>query len=84
MQNFSNTSDRTRVFELSNGNKLYAKQTDPYGFWYLNLDKGQLPEKFQGAYSTYDAVQKDVERYEVLRGIAAAEVKTGKATRPNG
>lgn len=75
MQNFSTTSDRVRTFELSNGNKLYAKQTDPYGFWYLNLDKGQLPEKFLGAYSTFDAVVKDVERYEILRNLAANEIK---------
>lgn len=85
MQDFSNTDSKVRVFELSNGNKLYAKQSDPYGFWHLNLDKGQLPEQFLGSYSTFDAVVKDVERYQILRGLATVEVKSqSKANRPNG
>ena len=35
---------KTRTFVLENGNKLLAKQTDPYGFWRLHLEKGQLLE----------------------------------------
>jgi hypothetical protein len=39
------------------------KRTDPYGFWYISLDKGQLPENLRGAYSTFDKAFKDIDRY---------------------
>lgn len=74
MQDLANDLSRTRIFELDNGNKLYAKQTDPYGFWYLNLDKGQLPDRFKGAYSTWDALKMDVDRYQVIRQNAVTEI----------
>lgn len=78
---FDMTSDnsRTRVFELENGNKLYAKQTDPYGFWYLNLDKGQMPEEFTGAYNTFDQVKVAVEKYSARRKVAAKAVDVSRA-----
>lgn len=75
---FDNAPERVRTFELENGNVLYAKQTDPYGFWHLNLDKGQLPEAFRGAYSTIDHVYKDVEKYQTLRKQSVTEIKEGK------
>ena len=85
MQDMVETNSKKRVFELENGNKLHAVQSDPYGFWSLHLDKGQLPERFQGQYSTWDAVTKDVERYQTLRGLAVVEVKSiAKANRPDG
>lgn len=85
MQDMVETSSKKRVFELENGNKLHAVQSDPYGFWALHLDKGQLPERFQGQYTNFDAVVKDVERYCTLRDLAKAELRTiSKATRPDG
>lgn len=66
--------ERKRSFDLSNGNKLYAERTDPYGFWRLHLDKGQLPERYLGYYTTWDAVVEDVQRYETDRKLAAEEV----------
>jgi hypothetical protein len=85
MYDMAETSSKKRVFELENGNKLHAIQSDPYGFWTLHLDKGQLPERFLGQYTTWDAVVKDVERYQTLRDMAIVEVKPiSKATRPDG
>lgn len=85
MQDMVETNTKKRLFELENGNKLWAVQSDPYGFWALHLDKGQLPEKFQGQYSTWDAVKKDVERYQTLRNLAVVEVVSqSKSHRPNG
>jgi len=75
MQNMVETNTKRRVFELD-GNKLIAIQSDPYGFWQLHLEHGQLPERFQGQYSYWDAVVKDVERYKTLRAQATAEVQT--------
>lgn len=54
---------RIRTFELENGNKLYAKQTDPYGFWRLNLDKGQLPSWLDQDFNEWGQVLRAVERY---------------------
>lgn len=85
MQDMAETNSKKRLFELENGNKLWAVQSDPFGFWALHLDKGQLPERFQGQYSNWDAVIKDVERYQTLRKMAVVEVKSiSKANRPDG
>src|SRR4051812_19483923 len=73
MQNVTQTNEKVRVFELENGNQVIATQRDPYGFWDLHLKHGQLPDRFQGHYSYWDAVVKDVERYKQLRLEAQAE-----------
>lgn len=67
---------RTRYFELENGNKLIAKQTDPYGFWRLNLDKGQLPQWLDQDFNEWSQVLKAVEIYGHQRKLAIAEVQT--------
>lgn len=33
-------------------NKMHIKKRDPYGHWFLNLDKGQLPPHLKGAYTS--------------------------------
>lgn len=55
-------SEKTRVIELDN-NKVYLKQKDPYGYWYVNFDKGQMPENLKGAYTDYDYAYKSVVNY---------------------
>lgn len=74
MQDMVETNNKIRTFELDNGNQLIATQRDPYGFWDLHLKQGQLPERFKGHYSYWDAVVKDVERYKQLRLEAAPVV----------
>lgn len=69
---------KTRVFELENGNKLYAKQTDPYGFWRLNLDKGQLPDWLDQDFNEWSQVQRAVERYGHQRAQAIKEIRLDK------
>ncbi len=63
-----NDIGRHRIYKLENGNKIHIKATDPYGFWYINLDKGQLPEKLKGAYTTLEMARKDIERYLAEKG----------------
>lgn len=36
---------------------------DPYGFWFISLDKGQIPEWLRGAYSTFDKAFADINKY---------------------
>jgi hypothetical protein len=69
---------KIRTFELENGNKLYAKQTDPYGFWRLNLDKGQLPDWLDQDFNEWGQVLKAVARYSTQREQAIKEIRTDK------
>lgn len=67
--------DRTRVFLLENGNKLIARQTDPYGFWRLNLEKGQLPQWLDQDFNEWGQVLRAVDRYGHLRQQAIEEIE---------
>lgn len=69
---------KTRVFELENGNKLIAKQTDPYGFWRLSLEKGQVPQWLDQSFNEWGQVLKAVERYGRERQLAIADVRNKK------
>lgn len=52
-----------RSLTLENGNKIYFERKDPYGFWYIHYDKGQMPEKLRGAYTSYDRAKLAVDSY---------------------
>lgn len=67
--------DRTRVFTLENGTKLLAKQTDPYGFWRLHLERGQLPQWLDQDFNEWGQVIKHVERYIKYREDTIAEAQ---------
>lgn len=48
-----------RKIELEN-NTVHIRSEDPFGFWYISLQKGQVPEKLKGAYTTFDQALRDV------------------------
>lgn len=56
------TNDRVRVIDLGN-NKIYMKQTDPYGFIYINFDKGQLPEDLKSAFTSFEYAKRAIDQY---------------------
>lgn len=58
----SDREDRKRVIDLGN-NKIILQQTDPFGLVYIRFEKGQLPEKMKGAYTSFDMARQEVERY---------------------
>ena len=73
----------TRVIELENGNKLYLKRTDPYGFLQFNLDKGQLPEFMKGTYTSFfeaDRAYRQYLQYRQFENETPAATLTGKDT----
>jgi hypothetical protein len=72
------TQGRRREFDLENGNKLIAEQRDPYGHWFLHLERGSLPEKYQGAYTDINVVHREVERYITDRKLALSAVDKAK------
>jgi hypothetical protein len=64
-----------RVYQLENGNKLHLKRTDPYGFIYLNLDKGMMPAAYTGAYSDWSQARLAAEKYIRERQTVISELK---------
>lgn len=66
---------RIRQFQLENGNILYAKQSDPYGFWRLSLDKGQLPPWLDQDFNEWGQVLTAVKKYGTQRELAITELK---------
>jgi hypothetical protein len=70
---------RTRTFELENGNKLIAQQTDPYGFWRLHLAQGKLPEWLDQSFNEWGQVLKAVARYTTQRKEALEEIERREA-----
>lgn len=60
-----------REIPLDNGNILRAYRENPYGFIKFKLDKGQLPEWMQGAYTSYSEAQKAVQQYLSIRQMEA-------------
>lgn len=54
---------KRRVYTMNGGNSLIATCVDPYGFWYLSLEKGNLGDKYRGAYTSIDEVEKAIKAY---------------------
>lgn len=57
------------TYDLQNGNVLRAERKDPYGHWFLSLEKGLLPERFHGGYTGRDEVEKAALAYSKYRDI---------------
>ncbi|SHH46736.1 hypothetical protein [Bradyrhizobium erythrophlei] len=64
----------TRVTEIDNGNKITAARDLQYGFWTLSLDRGALPEKYKGSYTTHEAVDRAIANYLEDRNLAVADI----------
>lgn len=41
-----------RVIKLEGGNHINLKRTDPFGFWSVHYEKGQVPSNLQGNYTS--------------------------------
>ncbi len=52
-----------REIPLDNGNILYLRRTDPYGFFVFGLLRGQIPVWMRGQYTTLTDAQKAVAQY---------------------
>lgn len=60
MQDLDQNVITSKIYELEGNNKIHAQRKDPYGLIHLHMDKGQLPESLEGAYTSYDEVEKKV------------------------
>jgi hypothetical protein len=70
---------KTRTFDLDNGNKLLAKQTDPYGFWRIHIAHGSLPQWLDQDFNEWSQVLKAVDRYMFERKEALGEIERREA-----
>lgn len=76
-----NTKDAPKSieFDLEDGNKILMKRKNPYGFLYMELLEGQLPDKYTGAYTTIEAAMESANIYKDERKRALQELKTQNA-----
>lgn len=51
------------VMKEFDGNTIYARRVNPYGFLYLSLEQGELPIKYQGAYTGLDQASLAIDHY---------------------
>lgn len=70
-QAFDGTSTKDlssdRVFNLDN-NKLHIRKSDPYGFWTVSYERGQVPESIGGQYTSPMEAEKAVLTYLAAKG----------------
>lgn len=52
-----------REIPLDNGNILFLKRNDPYGFFTFSLARGQLPDWIKGQYTSLSEAKKAVQKY---------------------
>jgi hypothetical protein len=62
-----------RTWTLPSGNKLNFERRDPYGFWSIHYDKGQVPAALKGNYTTYEQAKAAADRYLTEQAIAEKE-----------
>lgn len=63
---------RERVIEVSDGPSFILYMQDPYGFWKIRRERGQVPEHMQGEYTTVQMAREAVQTYVTNRKKAAA------------
>jgi hypothetical protein len=64
MLDFEHAYSRERFITLPNGNKLRLTAKDPYGFIYLSLEHGQLPESLKdAAFTSWQHAEIEARKY---------------------
>lgn len=59
---------------MHDDNKIIIARRDPFGLIYLTLEKGTLPERFQGAYTTVEYAMEDALKYKDQRKLEIEEM----------
>lgn len=54
---------KEHTYELQ-GATVVAQRRDPYGFFHLKQDKGKLPDRFTGAYTSLSEVERAMREYQ--------------------
>lgn len=76
MHDFATPINTPREIDLENGNKLRLTRTDPYGFIYLSLEHGQMPDSLKdAAFTDWSAAETAAKKYVSQRQSVLAEIK---------
>ena len=59
---YDDTAENIRTIE-TNGAKIFLTRKDPYGFWSISFEHGQLPEQLTGSYTSAELAAADVDKY---------------------
>lgn len=59
---------KERPLGLATGGKendfvVKKRDDDPYGFWWITRERGQVPDALKGAYTTPDRAERAVKEY---------------------
>ncbi len=63
LNDYEQSEDNLRFWYLSNGNCLRATKSDPYGFWKLSLQQGQMDSAYAGDYSMWTELLEAITKY---------------------
>jgi hypothetical protein len=44
-------------------NILHAKRQDPYGFWTMHFERGEVPDSLKGTYTSFSECWRRIEQY---------------------
>jgi hypothetical protein len=73
-----NDIKRQTEYPLKNGDTLRVERRDPFGFYYLSLKSGgQLPNPYDGAYTSSDEADKGINAY-----LDSRRLEIGPSERP--
>ncbi len=72
---------KDRVVTVDNGADFHIKQEDPFGFWRISREHGQVPKHLSGVYTSYDRAKKAVDLYinNQPKPVKETKEKNGKA-----
>lgn len=73
--------DSLRTIQLDNGSTVNIKRTDPYGFWSIHYEKGQVPQNLSGSYTSDTAAIEALKSYlstKNLQEISAEDAENKK------
>lgn len=62
----------SRITMPLDGNVLVIQRYDPYGFWRMHLEKGNLPGKYTGQYTDIRFIKSDAAKYIAEREAVQA------------
>lgn len=52
-----------REVPTDTGNKYIIERRDPFGLWFVHMEKGQVPEQLKGAFTSVELARKAVDLY---------------------
>lgn len=62
-----------RIFQLDN-NKVIVEKDHQYGFWSIKFEKGRMPDKLTGMYTSFSEAEKAVKSWLDMKNKEVREV----------